>query len=51
MEKTGQCWCGNNRLSPFSQGYALCKNCESLVVVEVDKQESMKAFDDESSFL
>ena len=26
-----RCWCGNDRLTPFSDGYARCDDCQTLV--------------------
>src|SRR5437762_14161305 len=45
-----RCWCGNTALTPFSQAYRRCSQCETLVSQEWPAAPSMRVTDDERDF-
>ena len=48
--KTPLCWCGNDRLSPFSADYLRCDACETLVLAQPPSAEIGRVREDESDF-
>src|SRR3954452_25474072 len=51
MSKTRiRCWCGNETLQPFSDDYARCDTCETLVYSGAPAQADPRVRDEASDF-
>jgi SAM-dependent methyltransferase len=42
------CWCGNDRLEPFSDDYLRCSQCETLVLRRVPAEDITRVHNDET---
>jgi SAM-dependent methyltransferase len=45
-----RCWCGNDQLEPFSEDYARCGVCQTLVLTRPPAQSDPHVTDDQSDF-
>jgi SAM-dependent methyltransferase len=45
-----RCWCGNQQLEPFSEDYARCGVCQTLVLTRPPAQPDPHVVDDQSDF-
>ena len=50
MNKNITCWCGNTDLSPFSDEYLLCKQCNTLVLKEWGDENVFSVQQDDQDF-
>src|SRR4051812_22439524 len=45
-----RCWCGNDALSPFCEGYTRCDRCQTLVSRELWRTADTRVHDDSADF-
>jgi 2-polyprenyl-3-methyl-5-hydroxy-6-metoxy-1,4-benzoquinol methylase len=45
-----KCWCGNDELEPFGEGYRLCQRCQTLVADSSAQMQNPRVTDDAADY-